>query len=511
MRWGNVVYSLLFLLGECETGGVQTRMSISDRIMSAVSRRRFLKGTVTAAGGCVVSGCAGLFHADAAASMVGYADRPFERVRIGFVGVGSRGTWAVHRIAMIPGTEIAAICDIDETRLKENREWLSGKGLPQAREFSGIYGYRDLCAWDGVDVVYAATPWKLHVPVALEAMRCGKHSFVEVPAAMTTDDCWALVETSEATRRHCMMLENCCYGEHEMLALNMCRQGVLGETVYSEAGYLHSGKTRGFKLSEFRAEWLGEHRGNYYPTHGLGPVAQYMNINRGDRFDYLNSMETKSIGDLIREGDVRWNGENLRLFKKYIVGGYNSSLIRTVNGKAILLNLSCTVPHPYSRINTIQGTHGVFMDWPLRIDVEDEPGAGPHSCHDDEWHCNFDQKRTAAFREKYRHPLWRQAGDLAKKAGGHGGMDFLMDLRWIYCLQNGLPLDMDVYDLASWSCICEITEKSQARRGAPVEIPDFTRGAWRTMKPLAVDGVDLNKMKFDKEAVATGDAAVQTV
>jgi hypothetical protein len=204
---------------------------------------------------------------------------------------------------------------------------------------------------------------------------------------------------------------------------------------------------------------------------------------------------SKSVADFIRDGDPRWNGNNLDKYKKYLIGGYNSSLIRTVNGKTILLNLSCTVPHPYSRINTIQGTHGVFMDYPLRIDVEDKPGSGPHEIRNADG-CRFDQKRTAALREKYMHPLWKQVGDLAKKAGGHGGMDFLMDLRWVYCLQNGLPLDQDVYDLAAWSCLCEITEKSQAKRGAPVEIPDFTRGAWKTMKPLVIGEIDLSKMDF---------------
>ena len=173
-----------------------------------------------------------------------------------------------------------------------------------------------------------------------------------------------------------------------------------------------------------------------------------------------------------------------------------------MNGKIILLNLSCPVPHPYSRINTIQGTHGIFMDYPLRIDVEDEPGSGPHEKRDPEFNDRFDRARTAAYREKYRHPLWKQAGELAKKAGGHGGMDFLMDLRWVYCLRNGLPLDMDVYDLAAWSCLCEITEKSQARRGAPVDIPDFTRGAWKTMKPLGIVTVDLAKMDFSNVGAA---------
>ena len=466
--------------------------------MNRTNRREFLKcaswaGVAAAAAGCRLGRtCLG-----GGAPMAGYAAPKLARIRVGVVGVGSRGTYALKRLAFMPGVEIAAFCDIREEAMKGCRAYLKEKGLRPAREFLGAVAYRDLCQWDGVDVVYACVPWKLHAPVALEAMRCGKHAFVEVPATMDVDSCWELVETSEATRRHCMMLENCCYGENEMLALNMCRLGVLGETVYGEAGYLHSGATRGFELSEFRAEWYQEHRGNYYPTHGLGPVAQYMNINRGDRFDYLNSMETKSVADLIREGDPRWNGNNLAKYRKYLIGGYNSSLIRTANGKIILLNLSCTTPHPYSRINTIQGTHGIFMDYPLRIDVEDTPGSGPHDMGGrDGLNTRFDPKRTAELRKKYRHPLWRQVGEIAKKSGGHGGMDFLMDLRWVYCLQNGLPLDQDVYDLASWSCLCEITERSQARRGAPVEIPDFTRGAWKTVKPLVIGEMDLSKLDF---------------
>ena len=342
-------------------------------------------------------------------------------------------------------------------------------------------------------MIYACTPWKLHLPVAVEAMECGKHALVEVPATMDVEGCWELVETSERTKRHCMMLENCCYGE----------------TVYGEAGYLHSTEVRGEKFSKFRAEWYQTHKGNFYPTHGLGPVAQYMNINRGDRFDYLNSMDTMSVGDLIRQGDPRWNGENLEEFRKFVVGAYNASLLRTVKGKMIMLNISCHTPHPYSRINTIQGTHGIMMDYPLRIDIEDVPGSGPHDMKDDEsrhWHASFDQKRTAELREKYKHPIWKIAGDVAKRVGGHGGMDFIMDLRWVYCLRNGLPLDMDVYDLASWSCICEITEKSQAKRGAPVEVPDFTRGAWKTMKPLGIETIDLKKAGLDN----VGDAGEQT-
>ncbi len=465
-----------------------------------MNRREFLKGSAWMGFAAVAAGCQfDKVNFGAGAPMAGFAAPKLKRIRIGFVGIGSRGTYALKRLSQFPGVEVAAICDIVDVQMKINREFLAEKKLKPAREFFGPEAYKDLCQWDGVDVVYACVPWKLHAPVALAAMQADKHAFVEVPATMDVESCWNLVETSERTRRHCMMLENCCYGETELLALNMCRLGVLGETVYGEAGYLHSGATRGFELSKFRAEWYQEHRGNYYPTHGLGPVAQYMNINRGDRFDYLNSMEGKSIGDLIREGDPRWNGNNLETYKKYLTGPYNASLIRTVNSKMILLNLSCSVPHPYSRMNTIQGTHGIMMDYPLRIDIEDTPGSGPRA---------FDEKRTEAFRQKYMHPMWKTVGDIAKKVGGHGGMDFIMDLRWVYCLLNGLPLDMDVYDLASWSCLCELTEKSQAKRGAPVEIPDFTRGAWKTMKPLGIVNVDGAQMDFGK---AGGTGPQQTI
>ena len=477
----------------------------SSLLLDAAGRREFLKGTAWMGLAAVAAGCQfDKVGFGGGAPMAGFVAPKLKRIRIGFVGIGSRGTYALKRLALFPGVDVAAVCDVDAAAMKTSRDYLAEKKLSPAREFLGPEAYRDLCQWDGVDVVYACVPWKLHAPVALAAMRADKHAFVEVPATMDVDSCWELVETSEATRRHCMMLENCCYGETELLALNMCRLGVLGETVYGEAGYLHSGSTRSHKLSQFRAEWYQEHRGNYYPTHGLGPVAQYMNINRGDRFDYLNSMEGTSVGDLIRAGDVRWNGQNLEAYRNYLIGSYNSSLIRTKNGKIIFLNLSCSVPHPYSRMNTIQGTHGILMSYPLRIDVEDTPGSGPHEINDATGVASrFDPKRTAKYREQYTHPMWKSVGEIAKKVGGHGGMDFIMDLRWVYCLQNGLPLDMDVYDLASWSCLCEVTERSQAKRGAPVEIPDFTRGAWKTMKPLGIVNVDVAKMDF-KDIGAAG-------
>ena len=462
-----------------------------------MNRREFLMGTglmgfaVAAAGSQIDK-----ISLDAGAPMAEFAAPPLKRIRVGFVGVGKRGTYAVGRICQIPGVEVAALCDIKESAVKGCQDILQAKKLPPAKAYLGPEAYKALCNDSGCDVVYACTPWKLHAPVALEAMRCGKHAFVEVPATMDVDSCWELVETSEKTRRHCMMLENCCYGETEMLALNMCRLGIFGEVVYGGAGYLHYSTDRAIKNGPtWRNEWYREHAGNFYPTHGLGPVAQYMDINRGDRFDYLVAVDTKSAGPAAM-AEALFPPDSWQRNVKLKAGDYSTAIIRTVNGHAIYLATSCFVPHPYSRINMIQGTKGIFMDYPLRIAFEDQFGDGNVPA------LAFDDAKTEEYRKKYMHPMWRDVGEIAKKVGGHGGMDFIMDLRWIYCLQNGLPLDMNVYDLASWSCLCEVTEKSVQNRSAPTDIPDFTRGAWKKLKPLGIHSVDISKMGV--KSVETG-------
>ncbi|MBR3221350.1 MAG: Gfo/Idh/MocA family oxidoreductase [Kiritimatiellae bacterium] len=456
---------------------------------STIDRRGFLQGTAwmslaAAAAGCQMDRiCCG-----GGAPMAEFAAPPLKRVRIGFVGVGARGTYAVKRICQMPGVEITALCDIKAEAIKGCQDHLKAKKLPPAKEYLGPEAYKALCRECECDVVYACTPWMLHLPVAVEAMKCGKHSLVEVPATMDVDGCWELVETSEKTHRHCMMLENCCYGETEMLALNMCRLGLLGELVYGGAGYLHYSTNRGIKNGpSWRNEWYIKHHGNFYPTHGLGPVAQYMDINRGDRFDYLVSVDTGSFGPPAM-AEAYFPPDSWQRNVKLKAGDYSASIIRTVKGHAIYLAKSCFVPHPYSRINMVQGTKGIFMDYPLRIAFEKQfsDGTMPHKV--------FDDAKTEEYRQKYKHPMWRDVGAIATKVGGHGGMDFIMDLRWIYCLQNGLPLDMNVYDLASWSCLCEITERSVLKRSAPTDIPDFTRGAWKTLKPLGIHTVDIKKM-----------------
>ena len=453
-----------------------------------MTRREFMGGVglavASTAAGCRSCGV----KVGGRGSMSGFVAPKLARVRVGMVGVGARGRGALYRLSGMPGVDVTAFCDIDETAMKMCRDHIAKKKLRPAREFFGPEAYKDLCQWDGVDVVYACVPWKLHAPVALAAMRADKHAFVEVPATMDVDSCWELVETSEKTRRHCMMLENCCYGETEMLALNMCRLGLFGELVYGGAGYLHYSTNRGIKCGPtWRNDWYIKHHGNFYPTHGLGPVAQYMDINRGDRFDYLVSVDTKSAGPAAM-AEALFPPDSWQRNVKLKAGDYSASIIRTVNGHAIYLAKSCFVPHPYSRINMVQGTKGIFMDYPLRIAFEKQfsDGTVPHKA--------FDDAKTEEYRQKYKHPMWRDVGEIAKKVGGHGGMDFIMDLRWIYCLQNGLPLDMNVYDLASWSCLCEVTEKSVLNRSAPTDIPDFTRGAWKTLKPLGIHTVDIKKM-----------------
>ncbi len=477
------------------------------------NRRDFLKGTAWMGAAAMLSGCVGgrCGLGGAGGAMATFAAPRLRKVRVGFVGIGARGSSAVHRVAMIPGVEVAALCDVRQEAVDQKVEWLAQSKRPKAKTFVGKEAWRALCGWDGVDVVYNTTPWHLHAPVALAAMRGGKHVFTEVPSAMTLDECWELVETSEATRRHCMQLENCCYGEIEMLALNLCRSGLLGELKHGEGAYIHDLRWECWNepnwggpyqkhgyYDQWRLKWNSAHKGNQYPTHGLGPICQYMNINRGDRFDYLVSLESQQAGfetyarDLFPEGSPQ-RGRRVEM------GDMNTTLIKTALGRSIMVQHDVSSPRPYSRINLISGTKGMLCDYPYRLALEEKPGAGAHA---------FDEKKAAEIRERYKHPLWKKVGEIAKKVGGHGGMDFLMDLRWAFCLQNGLPLDMNVYDLAAWCSLCELTERSVRTRSKTMDVPDFTRGGWKTTEPLGIVDVDIAKMGLDESGVKKDEAAL---
>ncbi|HEY1023703.1 MAG TPA: Gfo/Idh/MocA family oxidoreductase [Sphingobacteriaceae bacterium] len=414
----------------------------------------------------------------AGGNMSGYAAPKLDKVRIGFIGLGMRGPGAVQRMSHIEGVEIKALCDKFPDRVTRAQQILKKASLPEAREYSGEEGWKALCESGDIDVVYICTPWSLHTPMALYSMNNGKHAATEVPAALTVEDCWKLVETSEKTRKHCMMLENCCYDFFELLTLNMARAGVFGEILHGEGAYIHDLMDLNFDKKGYADMWrLKENmamNGSLYPTHGLGPVAQCMNINRGDQFDYLTSMSTNDFMMAARAEELAAEDPFFDQFKgKKYRGNMNTTLIHTVKGKTVMVQHDVSSPRPYSRIHLISGTKGMARKWPSPQRIAFGHG----------W---IKQDEMKQYEEKYTPEIVKKIGDLAKQVGGHGGMDFMMDWRLIDCLRNGLPLDQDVYDAALWSVVVPLSEKSINKRSGSVDIPDFTRGAWKTNQPVTL-------------------------
>ena len=480
------------------------------------NRREFLKGTAWMGAAAFAAGCQlNRLGFGEGGQMQNYVYRKLKgrRVRVGFIGIGGRGTAAVHRVSMIPGVDVVALCDKRQERVDENLAWLREQKYPSVdriKTYVGDEAYKDLCDFCDCDIVYCATPWALHQPVGLRGLLGGKVALIEVTSALTVDECWELVEASEKYRIPCMQLENCVYGEIELLELNLARMGMFGEINHAEGAYIHdlrevipsAGK-------HYNTEWIwryGEnmvHKGNRYPTHGLVPICQTMGINRGDRFDYLVSLENGPHNvnyeyfkkEFLTDVDARKKDPPAEM------GDMNTTLIKTVNGKSIMVQHDVSSPRPYSRVNLISGTRGIVRDYPFQCAFEDK-------CFDGKAHRWFSEEQANAVREKYMHPMWRDVSEMAKKVGGHGGMDFIMDLRWAWCLQNGEPLDMDVYDLAATSCLCELTETSVRTGSKPVPVPDFTRGNWRNVAPWGVVNVDLRKMGLDKDGVKKDNAAL---
>ena len=449
-----------------------------------IGRRHFLRqaawtgvGAALAgsAGGCKTAGASGVGASEG--TMTGFRAPPLDEVRVGFIGVGHRGPSAVMRLSRIPRTRVVAICDVYAERAAKSAADVVAAGHPAPETYFGSEeAYKKLCERPDVNLVYVCTPWQFHVPMALYAMSCGKHVCVEVPIAMTVEDCWKLVTAAEKTRLHCMMLENCCYGEDEMLALSLARNGLLGELVHGDCGYIHelrAGLTDGTYYKDYPLDFFRRHTGNSYPTHGLGPIAQYMGINRGDRFERLVSLSSGEFGfsAYVKE---KFGEADPRAHVPYKTGDMSTTIIRTARGRTIMVQYGRYSPRPYSRINLITGTKGTLCSYPLRVAL----GANFH-----EW---LDDKALAELKAKYTHPLWKKIGEIAKKNGGHGGMDYVMEYRLCHCLLNGLPLDQDVYDGATWSSLVELTERSVLQDGSSVEVPDFTRGAWRKAQPLGL-------------------------
>ena len=413
-------------------------------------------------------------------------------VRIGLVGLGMRGPGAVENFSLIPGVQVVALCDYEEERAVKQNERLRKNGLAPAAVYYGEKGYEELCKRPDIDLVYIATDWDHHAIVAKCALENGKNVADEVPSAMNLQECWDLINLAEQKQLNCMILENCCYDWFEMRTLNMAQHGVFGEILRAQGAYIHN-------LDDFwdyywknpngsdpdqlgwRLKYNKENRGDLYATHGLGPVAQALDIHRGDRMKTLVSMDTKSVHG--KELVEKKTGKPCTEFRN---GDHTTTLIRTEGEKVIELQHDVMNPQPYNRLYQLTGTKGFANKYPIEgyaVDASQLSATGNQPKVDDlSSHSFMPDAQRQALEEKYESPILKKFGKLAKEVGGHGGMDFIMCARLIYCLQNGLPLDMDVYDLAEWCSIAELSAISLDNDCSPVTFPDFTRGLWNKEK-----------------------------
>ena len=422
--------------------------------------------------------------------VLGLTAAPIQTVRVAFVGLGMRGPWAVMRFCHIPGVEIVALCDYEAERAEKSQDFLRKAGLAPAAIYSGEKGYEELCKRDDIDLVYVATDWNHHFPVAKCAMENGKHTAIEVPSAMNLEQCWELIDLSEKTRLHCFILENCCYDYYEMNALAMKQDGVFGEIIRAEGAYIH-------ELSQFwRSYWQDpndndkdnlhwrlkynlENRGDVYATHGLGPVAQCMDIHRGDRFTTLIAMDTESFAG--KEWVKGVTGNEPKEFRN---GDHTTTLMRTANGKVVEIQHNVMTPQPYNRLFKLTGTKGYATKYPTpEYAIAGDALAGTDAPKMDNINAHgfLKPEQKKALEKKYYHPILTKFGEKGREMG-HGGMDYIMDARLVYCLQNGLPLDMDVYDMAEWCALAELGAISMDNNCAAVTFPDFTRGHWNEVK-----------------------------
>ncbi|MGW6390326.1 Gfo/Idh/MocA family protein [Streptomyces sp. NPDC055103] len=470
---------------------------MNEHVPHTPSRRKVLKTTAGAAGAGLGIAAAGAPAAQAAttasaetapaspettpvapkrrgATMAGVPFEGRSTVRVGIIGLGNRGNGMIGLFLALPWVRVVAVCD----PVREKAERAAAKVVAAGQPAPAVYthgedDYENLCARSDLDFVYVATPWDFHFEMARTAMLNGKHVGVECPIAMRIDELWELVDLSEQTRRHCMQLENCCYGRNEMRVLRMAHAGKFGQLLHGAGAYNHD--LRGLMFSPtyyegpWRRLWHTRLRGDLYPNHGFGPVANYMDVNRGDRVVSISSFGTQALGlaeyraEHMPAGDPSWK-------ETYIESDRTISMVRTAKGRIIRLEHDVSTPHPYSRINSLGGTKGVFEDYPARIYLEPD-------------HTNDQWADFSAYAGEFDHWLWKEH---ANPPGGHGGMDYIMIYRLMQCVQRGLVPDFDVYDAATWTAPVPLSHASVKANGAPQEIPDFTRGEWRKAR----SGVD---------------------
>lgn len=402
---------------------------------------------------------------------------PIPVVRVGFIGVGSRGTGAVGRYTFIEGARIVAVCDFLQKNTDNIQDILAKRQYPsKVDSYVGPDAWKEVCERDDIDLIYICTDWVAHTPIAVYAMEHGKHVAIEVPAATSISECWQLVNTCERTRRHCMMLENCVYDYFEVTTLAMAKSGVFGEVYYAEGGYIHNLDAVWTRYYDnWRIKFNRDHRGDNYPTHGLGPLCQVFDIHRGDRLARLVTMDSKPVHSAEK-------GRELVGATEFAEGDHTVTLVRTAKDKLIQIQHNVYASRPYSRLYSLTGTDGYAVKYPE-----------PHIClkpekmperlkYDDLGSEKFlSEEKYKALMEMYEPAFMSEIKEMAKKVGGHGGMDFIMDYRLIHCLRNGLPLDQDVYDAAEWCSLVELSRLSIEHNNAPVAIPDFTRGYWNVL------------------------------
>lgn len=456
--------------------------------MTEFSRRDLLKGAALAGAALAASATSGAFSPAIAESVdaVHHPEQqpvapkgrqsmhrvPFERhetVRVGIVGTGLRGRSVLHELLAIEGVKIVALADVVADKAQKAQKMVTDAGQAAPELYTnGDHGFEKLVARDDIDFVYTATPWEWHVPVMLAALAHGKHCGSECPIGTTLKDLWALVDASEKAHKHCLHLENCNYGYTEMMVNRMVHEGAFGEVLHAEAAYLHDLRDILFENRDeglWRRAWHTRANANLYPTHGLGPVSWYLDVHNGDRFDYMVSMSSPERGLTLHREDKVSDHADAKWQEKYLTGDLNTSILKTVKGKTVMLQHDVLSPRPYTRHNRVQGTKGAFEDYPPRIYLEGMKGG-------ERWNTIDDLKA------KFEHPLWTKLGERAR-TGGHGGMDFVMAYRLVECLREGLAPDYDVYDAAAWSAPFPLSEMSVAKGSAPMKFPDFTRGDWQ--------------------------------
>lgn len=414
--------------------------------------------------------------------VIGLTCPPIDTVRIGFIGLGARGTEAIRRFTYQKGIRVVALCDLEQARTDTCQHMLQRAGMPEAATYYGHEeAWKQVCERPDIDLIYIATDWVHHAPIMLYAMEQGKHVACEVPAALTLEEIWKVVDTAERTRKHCMMLENCVYDFFEITTLHMAQQGLFGDITHVKGAYNHC---LADIWSDYHADWRMQyniaHRGDVYPTHGMGPACQLLNIHRGDRMTYLVAMDSapRSLPAYLKGHGREAEAEDVQN------GEVTLTLIRTEKGKTLQIEHNVASPRPYSRLYQLTGTRGFANKYPVEgyaLDSKALPESvtAGQSFTAHEYMPSDAQARLMAL---YKDPIVKEMEASAKEVGGHGGMDFIMDTRLIYCLRNGLPLDMDVYDLAEWCSLIPLTRLSLENGSAPVEVPDFTRGHWNKVQ-----------------------------